>query len=161
MSEPKYSDYKIPGDLDLLILIYDKNIGRKELQANDPMSCYRALSGRPLDRQLPAFSAENATAFEQAIVKIYESADPYKRNERPPGYKSADFHETALEYRGIRQAVVERFGEPVAEILSKRAFAEPATEPPEDICGARIFQLEAMLERPEEMASLMLDSALR
>ena len=35
MSESKYSNYQIPDDLDLLILVYDRNIGRKELNAND------------------------------------------------------------------------------------------------------------------------------
>ncbi|HXV38217.1 MAG TPA: hypothetical protein VD699_01395 [Nitrosopumilaceae archaeon] len=35
MSESKYSDYKVPDDLDLLILVYDKNIGEKELNGND------------------------------------------------------------------------------------------------------------------------------
>ncbi len=35
ITETKYSSYKIPDDLDLLILIYDRNIGRKELNAND------------------------------------------------------------------------------------------------------------------------------
>ena len=35
MAETNYSDYKVPDDLDLLILVYDKNIGEKDLNAND------------------------------------------------------------------------------------------------------------------------------
>ena len=33
--DSKYSNYKAPKDLDLLILVYDRNLGRKELNAND------------------------------------------------------------------------------------------------------------------------------
>lgn len=35
MPDKKYSHYKIPDDLDLLILVYDYEIGRKELNANN------------------------------------------------------------------------------------------------------------------------------
>ena len=35
IAETKYSNYKTPDDLDLLILVYDKNIGEKDLNAND------------------------------------------------------------------------------------------------------------------------------
>lgn len=40
MPDKEYSHYQIPDDLDLLILIYDKEIGKKELQTNDVGGLY-------------------------------------------------------------------------------------------------------------------------
>lgn len=35
MSDKKYTDYKVPGDVDLLILVYDNEIGKKELHGSN------------------------------------------------------------------------------------------------------------------------------
>ena len=35
MTEKKYSEYEIPEDVDLVILVYDKNKGRSDLHSND------------------------------------------------------------------------------------------------------------------------------
>jgi len=35
MTEKKYSDYEIPEDVDLVILVYDRNKGRSDLHSND------------------------------------------------------------------------------------------------------------------------------
>jgi len=35
MSASKYSNYQVPEDLDLIILVYDRGLGRNELNAND------------------------------------------------------------------------------------------------------------------------------
>lgn len=40
MSDKKYTNYTAPDDLDLLILVYDKQIGKKELYTNDVGGMY-------------------------------------------------------------------------------------------------------------------------
>lgn len=136
----------------------------KELQAKDPALCYQALPiTQPLDQQTltQAFSAENTQAFQQAIIALYESADQGMRHERPVSDKPIEFNAAALEYRVVQTTVEEQFGEDVAEQLSKRKFPEPPLAPRAQMCAAKIVQLEAMLERPQAMASRLLDSVLR
>ena len=136
----------------------------KELQAKDPALCYQALPiTQPLDQQTltQAFSAENTQAFQQAIIALYESADQGMRHERPVGDKPIEFNAAALEYRVVQTTVEEQFGEDVAEQLSKRKFPEPPLAPRDQMCAAKIVQLEAMLERPQAMASRLLVSVLR
>lgn len=43
MPDAKYSEYKIPSDLDLLVLVYDKQIGKKEMHPNDVGGLYSHL----------------------------------------------------------------------------------------------------------------------
>ncbi|TBR11444.1 MAG: hypothetical protein EPO62_01805 [Candidatus Nitrosotenuis sp.] len=43
MSDKKYANYTAPDDLDLLILVYDKQIGKKELHPNDVGGLYSHL----------------------------------------------------------------------------------------------------------------------
>lgn len=136
----------------------------KELQAIDPMLCYRALSAEPPSQQelAHAFSADNTTAFQQAIVEVYESAALGISNKYPPDDKPVEFHAAALEFYAIREVVAKRYGKPVAELATnKKAFPAAPTESPEKMCAARIFQLEAMLERPQAMAARLIDSLLR
>lgn len=136
----------------------------KELQDRDPLLCYRQLSSQPLDRQTlaEAFSAENSNAFQQSIIEIYESAHErmnYKPS--PTDETPVEFNDAAREYHAIMDIITERFGKPVAEQLNKKKFPEQPVEPAEQMCAARIFQLEAMLERSQSMASRLIDSVLR
>ena len=136
----------------------------KELQAKAPALCYQALPiTQPLDQPTltHAFSAENTRAFQQAVIALYESGDQGMRHERPSGDKPVEFNAAALEYREVQKTVEEQFGEAVTEQLAKRKFPEPPLEPREQMCAAKIVQLEAMLERPQAMASRLLDSVLR
>jgi hypothetical protein len=136
----------------------------KELQAKDPALCYQALPiAQPLDQQTlaTAFSAENTQAFQQAIIALYESADRGMSHDRSSSDKPVEFNAAALEYRVVQKVVEEQFGEAVAEQLAKRNFPEPPLESRAQMCAAKIVQLEAMLERPQAMASQLLDSVLR
>jgi hypothetical protein len=136
----------------------------KELQAQDPALCYQALPiKQPLDQKIlaEAFSAENTSAFQQAIVALYESADRGMRHERPPTDKPVEFNAAALEYRVVQKIVEEQFGESVERQLSQKSFPESPLEPREQMCAAKIVQLEAMLERQQAMAARLLDSVLR
>jgi len=136
----------------------------KELQAIDPMLCYRALSTQPPSQQelAHAFSADNTTAFQQTVVNVYESAALGISNKYPPDDKPIEFNAAAREFYAIREVVAQRYGKPIAELATnKKAFPATPTQPPEKMCAARIYQLEAMLERPQAMAARLIDSILR
>ena len=136
----------------------------KELQAKDTNLCYQALPiTQPLDQQiLPhAYSAANTQAFQHVVIALYESANQGMRHDRPSGDKPVEFNAAALEYRVVQKVVEEEFGAAVADQLAKRKFPEPPLEPRAQMCAAKILQLEAMLERPQAMASRLLDSVLR
>jgi hypothetical protein len=136
----------------------------KELQARDPKLCYRALSSYLVNQptELGTFSAGNIKAYEQAVVEVYDSADRGMRHVKSPSDEArVEFNVAALEYGVIQQAVTQKFGEAVSKQLSKSNIMLPTTEPAERMCAARIFQLEAMLERPQAMAATLLDSVLR
>lgn len=137
----------------------------RELQGHDPMLCYRYLSSslEPLDQQAlaHAFSADNTQAFQQAIITVYESADRGMRNEWPPDDKPAEWDQVTHEYHVIMEIVAQRFGEAIAKQIAQENFPEPSIALPEKICAAKIVQLEAMLERPQAIASRLVDSVLR
>jgi len=75
--------------------------------------------------------------------------------------RKSRFNTAALEYRVIQEIIAKQFGETVSKQLAKRNFPEPPIAPPEQMCAARIVQLEAMLTRPKAMASTLIDSILR
>ena len=135
----------------------------KELQAMDPELCYQALAGRSLGSHVlqQVYSAENTRAFHQAVIGIYESGALGMTHERPPGEKPADFNEAALEFRAVQDAIEQHFGPVVAKEIARRTFSEVLGAPAEQICAARIFQLEAMLQRPKPVAAMLIDSVLR
>lgn len=43
MPDAKYTDYQVPDDLDLLVLVYDKQIGKKEMNQNNVGGLYSHL----------------------------------------------------------------------------------------------------------------------
>jgi hypothetical protein len=137
----------------------------KELQAIDPMLCYRALSTQPPSQQelAHAFNADNTRAFQQAVVRVYESSVLGISNKRSPDDESpVEFNAAAREFSAVREAVAQRYDKPIAELATnKKAFPATPTQPPEEMCAARIFQLEMMLERPQAMAARLIDSILR
>lgn len=135
----------------------------RELQARDPMLCYRALSSQPLDSQTlaSAFSVGNTDAFQQAVVGVYESANKGMRHERTPGDKPVDFNDAAREFSVISDTLTRQFGEPVSRQVSRKNFPEQPSESAEPLCAARIAQLDAILERPQGMAAMLIDSVLR
>lgn len=137
----------------------------KVLQAIDPMLCYRAISHQALDSQtlLHAFNADNTKIFQQAIIDVYEFSHRISNPDGSPRHEAipqdntpVDFNTAGLEYRAIKETVTQRFGESISGQLAMRLFLELPIEPPEQICAAKIFQLESMLERPQAMASTLL-----
>ena len=98
---------------------------------------------------------------EDAVIQVYEAAATDINKPRPGDEQRVEFNAAALEYSVIRDRIAQKFGESVSNQLAKRNFPEPPIQPPEQMCAARIYQLEAMLERPQAMASRLLDSVLR
>ncbi len=135
----------------------------KELQAQDPELCYRALSGQKIASQTlsQGFSHGNTREFQQTVVRVYESAKIGMRYNGHPSDVRLDFTEAAGEYQVIKDEIEQRFGAAVAAILSSKTFPEVPTAPPDQICAARIYQLSAMMKRPKAMAARLVDSALR
>ncbi|HEY0916941.1 MAG TPA: hypothetical protein VGE22_18845 [Solimonas sp.] len=135
----------------------------KELQARHPQDCYRAVWGQDLDAAVLAngFSQGNTAAFQQAVARIYESAGIGMRGGHPPAGRRIEFNEAALEYRVVRESLVQRFGEPVVVQLESSSVPSKPAATTGVICSARIAQLQGMLERPPAMASRLLDSVLR
>jgi hypothetical protein len=134
----------------------------RELQAKDPVLCFRALSAKPLPA-IPTllvqnFSAENTRAFHQAVIEVYKVSERDASNVRPPSESGPDLNEVKLEYRTIMETVSQRFGEPMSKQISAWGLADAPTEPPDQVCAAKIFQLQAMQSRPPAMAIRLLRS---
>jgi hypothetical protein len=134
----------------------------KEMQATDALRCYQMFTALRADRQAPAInvSGANAAAFQEALMRVYASADRGLRNV-PSGDVPAEFNTAAIEYSVIRDILVQQFGEPVAKQLSEKIFPDLPIGAPEQLCAGRIAQLDAMLARPQAMASILVDSVLR
>jgi hypothetical protein len=134
----------------------------KELESQDAALCYQALSLKPLDGPTlaHAFSAGNTKAFQQAVVDVYKSVefDSFKRIKRD---QSVEHDAVALEYRSIYDLIVQQHGKPIADQLTQKQFPEQPIAPPEQICTARIAQIEAILKRPQAMAARLIDGILR
>jgi hypothetical protein len=135
----------------------------RELQAKDPLLCYRAMARQPLPEEtlLQGFSAGNTLTFQQAVVALYAAADRGMRHQPTAGEVPVSFDDAAREFRRIQQDMVQQFGDPVMSALATRTFPAEPVLPAEQLCAARIFQLDAMLARPQAMAARLLDSVLR
>lgn len=135
----------------------------KELRAADPALCYAAMGGQTMNRQTLArsFSPANSAEFEQAVVKVYESADHGMRREYNPDDKRVDFNDAALEFHAIQAEIEQEFGATVASRVAAKKYPAQPDAPARDLCAARIYQLQAMLKRPKGMAAMLIDSILR
>lgn len=135
----------------------------EELQAADPQLCYGALSGRPVDPKSWAtvFSTENSDRFRQAVVAVYESADRGMGHNYPAADRRADHNEVVTEYRAIQADIEQQFGHEVAAVLESRKFPESTSESAQDLCSARIAQLDEMLKRSKPVAASLIDAVLR
>jgi len=135
----------------------------RALGAVDPAACYAAIAAQPIGEHTlaSAFSAQQQADFQQAVVAVLESGDRKSRQGPPPGDEPVEFNAIQAEYVVIREALLAQHGaEAVAAIDTKSVPAEPVV-PAAQVCEARIAQLEAILERPRPMASMLVDAVLR
>jgi hypothetical protein len=141
----------------------------RELRARSPEECYAALSGQALDRETLAhgFSAQNTAAFDAAAVQVLldspgiETRGKGGRRERFTADQPVDFNATMAEYQGIQNEVAQGFGPDVATLLTSKRFPQTVPMAADTLCAARIHQLDAILQRPQAQAALMIDTALR
>ena len=94
-------------------------------------------------------------------MRIYESADPGMRHNRSKEDEPVDFQQASLEFGAVQKQIDQQFGHAVADQIAHKQFAEPPAASPDQLCAARIYQLEAMLKRPKGTASMLIDSILR
>ena len=141
----------------------------RELRALSADECYAALSGRALDRETLAhgFSASNTMAFESAALKVLdESPGIMTRGQGPTRVPRAldapvDFNATMLEYQRIADEVAQVYGRDVSTLLTGKRFPQSPPMSADTVCAARIYELDAMLQRPQPAAALLIDAALR
>lgn len=132
----------------------------EELQPNDPENCYLMASGGTVDASEGALSAENAEAFDAVLVSLFESSDRAMRHEHSSTDEPADQDEGRREFAAIKEELTGQYGPEVAVAVTSRAFeSPPASEA--TMCRARIFQLEAILKRPQGVAAMLVGDALR
>jgi len=135
----------------------------RELRSANPDWCYAAMAGQLQDPEAltAAFSADNSASFQQAVVQVYEAANKGMAHDPRRVVQHVSFNEAALEFRAIQAEIEQRFDSTVAtQVAAKRFPAEPPGST-KQLCSARIFQLEEMLQRPAPMASMLIDSILR
>ena len=136
----------------------------RELQSRSGEQCYAAISGQALDRETLAhgFSAQNAAAFEAAALRVLGQSPgigpgrQHSVDERP-----ADFNAAMREYDGIQQELAQVFTPEVSTLLTKKRLPPSPPLSADTVCAARIWQLDAMLQRPKATAALLVDAALR
>jgi hypothetical protein len=135
----------------------------QELNDANPDLCYRVMAGQSLDEVtvVHAFSAENTARFQQAVVRVYESANRGMRREFPPEDKPVNLSAAQLEFSAIQVEVEQQFGRSVAAQVAGKSFPASPSDPAEQLCSARIFQLHEILKRPTAMASKLIDGVLR
>ncbi len=131
----------------------------KELQQRDPDSCYLMISA-PTEVHGDTLSAENNEAFHAALIRLFESADQRMRREQSPTDVPSDFNAAGREFAAITKELTERYGSEVAEALASRKFENPPGSEA-TMCKARIYQLETILKRPQGLAAMLVDNALR
>lgn len=135
----------------------------KELQSRDTLACYHALGNHVLDEGtlMQGFSPENSLDFQRAVINVYQSADRGMRRDTSPQEEPTTFEDAAREFRAVQADLELRFGPDIAKQIAAKKFPEVPAESPATMCAARIFELEAMLQRPKGLAARLIDSALR
>ena len=132
----------------------------RELQQQDPESCYLMISGAAPDAGGSSLSAENTRAFHAALIRLYESSDRSMRRERASTDVPADFNAAQREFAAIKEELTGRYGAEVASAVTDRTFENPPASAA-TMCRARISQLEAILRRPQGEAAMLVGNALR
>ena len=132
----------------------------EELQQQDPEDCYLMVTGESVNALDSALSEENTEAFHDALIGLYESSDRSMRRERSPSDEPTDLDEGRREFAAIEEELTGRYGPEVTTAITRRKFEDsPASSA--TMCRARIFQLEAILERPQGVAAMLVGDALR
>jgi len=136
----------------------------EELQARDPVLCYRFMATQALDEQesTHALSAQNSAAFQAAVIQLYQAVNAgMQRRGLAPGDEPVAFNDAALEFGAIQTDIEQRFNRSVADAVSQKKLPLTPAVSPDLACSARIYQLQAILKRPQGQAAMLIDSVLR
>jgi hypothetical protein len=136
----------------------------EELQARDPVLCYRFMATQTLDEQesIHALSEENTAAFQAAVVQLYQASNAgVQRRGLADGDVRVDFNDAAREFGAIQADIEQEFGKSAADVVGHKELPQTPAVSPDVACSARIFQLQAILKRPQGKAAMMIDSVLR
>lgn len=135
----------------------------RALQAVDPGACYAAMASQPIDERTldSAFTAAQESQFQEAVVAVLAGGDRSSREGLAPGDQPVDFNAMQEEYYVIRDGLLSRLGPEAAAAISKKPLSAEPVLPAGQMCEARIAQLEAILERPRDMAASLVDAVLR
>ncbi len=135
----------------------------RALAGVDPAACYATIASQPVDERTldSAFSSGMETQFQQAVVAVLASGDHGTRNGLAPGDQVVEIGAMQDEYRVIQEGLVSRLGADVVAAISTKTFPAEPRLPAGQLCEARIAQLEAILERPRDMAATLVDAVLR
>jgi hypothetical protein len=107
-------------------------------------------------------SAENSAAFQAAVIQLYQATNAgMQRHGLAPGDERVVFNDAALEFGAIQTDIEQNFGRSVADAVGQKALPLTPAVSPDLACSARIFQLQAMLKRPQGKAAMLIDSVLR
>jgi hypothetical protein len=133
-----------------------------DLQRVDPQDCYRAIAAQPLSAATldSAFGTAEDARFQQAVVAVLASGDHAQARELAADQR-VDLSAAQAEYRVLRETLASQVGPEAAQAVATKQFAATPTLPADQICTARIAELEAILERPRPMAAFLLDAVLR
>ena len=125
--------------------------------------CFAIMNKQALDRQTFAerFSAEERQRFGELAIRIYEQSDLGMRRELNSSDVHIEFNAAAREYAVISDEMEQRFGDGVVHLLRSDRIGSAPPSSYEQLCTARIYQLEAMRKRPKAMAAALVDSIVR
>jgi hypothetical protein len=136
----------------------------EELQARDPALCYRFMATQTLDEQesIHALSAENTASFQAAVIQLFQAINAgMQRRGLAPGDVRVEFNDAAREFSAIQTDIEQEFGKPAADVVGHKKLPLKPAVSADLACSARIFQLHAILKRPQGNAAMMIDSVLR
>ncbi|MFO1261942.1 MAG: hypothetical protein U1E84_01140 [Rhodoferax sp.] len=135
----------------------------KELRARDPALCVQYLLPPTAESLagLTAFSTGNMTAFEQAVVRLYASANQGMRHTGASSNPPVELEVLRAHYAEITEQVLERYGLRFGEGTAKATPDQLKADTPARVCDAYLYRLEAMQARPAPVAARLLQAALR
>ncbi|MCB1907618.1 MAG: DUF1444 family protein [Rhodocyclaceae bacterium] len=133
----------------------------ERLSAVDSEQCLRASMTKPVEDAavLEAFADEDPRPFHDAVIKVYQSA--FRGTvERPAADLDIAGRLVQAEYRAIERELSQSFDEPVLARLRENRLLDVAATTRDQLCAARIAQLNAILARPPELAAQLLADTL-
>jgi len=136
----------------------------EELQAQDPALCYRFMATQALDEEesTHALSAENTAEFQAAVIQLYQATNAgMQRRGLAAGDERVEFNDAMREYSTIRADIEQQFGRAASDLVIQKKLPLSPVVSPDVACSARIFQLQAILKRPQGKAAMLIDSVLR